>query len=55
MSLPANEPEKDRSEYNYEFSGIRERVGKVNGWLIALYVALTIWGVWYLVEYWTKS
>ncbi len=55
MSLPANKREEDCDGYSYEFSGIRERAGKVNGWLIALYVALTIWGVWYLIAYWTKS
>lgn len=55
MSSPANKPGEDREEFRYEFSGIRERAGKVNGWLIALCVALTIWGVWYLVAYWTKS
>lgn len=55
MSLSAKRPEEDRDEYGYKFSGIRERAGKVNGWLIALYIGLTIWGVWYLIAYWTKS
>lgn len=63
MSGPAEERGKksraadgaDPEVQTYEYSGIQERKGKVNGWLIALYVVLTIWGVWYLFAYWTKS
>lgn len=47
--------ERNRKDFTYEFSGIRERAGGVNAWLILLYAALTIWGIWYLFAYWTKS
>lgn len=47
--------ETNRKDFTYEYSGIRERAGSVNAWLILLYAALTIWGIWYLFAYWTKS
>jgi hypothetical protein len=37
----------------YEYSGIQVRHGKVPGWLIVVYAALGIWGVYYLWAYWT--
>lgn len=38
--------------HTYEYSGIQERVGKVNAWLIFVYAALLIWGIWYLITFW---
>jgi hypothetical protein len=46
---------EDRDVQAFEYSGIRERKGKVNTWLIVVYVAVGIWSVWYLIAYWTKS
>jgi hypothetical protein len=46
---------EDRNVQIFEYSGIRERKGNVNAWLIAVYVAVGIWSVWYLIAYWTKS
>ena len=37
----------------YEHSGIEERHGVVPAWLIAVFVVLGIWMVYYLVRYWT--
>jgi len=48
---------KDKAHdiYTYEYSGIQERTGKVNGWLIVVYVALAVWGAWYLFAFWSHS
>ncbi len=36
----------------YKDSGIRERHGRIPPWLVAVAVALIIWGVYYLVAFW---
>ena len=41
-----------KHEYLYQSSGIRERPGHIPVWLILVAVALTIWGVYYLVSFW---
>jgi len=46
--------DSDHEIHTYEYSGIQERSGKVNGWLIVVYVLLLTWGAWYLVAFWTK-
>jgi hypothetical protein len=45
----------DHDIHTYEYSGIQERTGKVNRWLLVVYLALGIWGVWYLFAFWTHS
>lgn len=37
-----------------EFAGgeIRSFHGRVNGWLLAVYTILAVWGIYYLVRYW---
>lgn len=39
--------------YYYENSGIEERHGRVPLWLWAVAVALVVWGIYYLVAYWS--
>jgi hypothetical protein len=51
----ASEENEDRDMQTLEYSGIQERKGRVNAWLIVVYVAVTVWSVWYLITYWTKS
>lgn len=36
----------------YESSGIQERSGSVPLWLWIVYIALTIWGAFYLHDFW---
>jgi hypothetical protein len=46
----------DSSEITrYEPSGIDERHGTVPAWLTAVYVALLIWMVYYLIRFWTDK
>jgi hypothetical protein len=46
----------DDHEINtYEYSGIQERHGKVNAWLIIVYISLLIWGAWYLFTFWNHA
>lgn len=37
-----------------EFAGgeIRSYHGRVDGWLLAVYAVLAVWGVYYLVKFW---
>lgn len=39
--------------YYYENSGIEERHGRVPPWLWVVAAALMLWGVYYLVAYWS--
>ncbi len=39
--------------YYYENSGIEERHGRVPPWLWVVTVALLLWGIYYLVAYWS--
>jgi hypothetical protein len=39
--------------YVYKDSGIEERHGRVPPWLWVVTAALVLWGVYYLVAYWS--
>jgi hypothetical protein len=39
--------------FYYKDSGIEERHGRVPPWLWAVAVALMVWGIYYLVAYWS--
>lgn len=39
--------------YRYESAGITEREGRVPIWLWLVAASLLIWGVYYLVSYWS--
>jgi hypothetical protein len=47
--------EPDRDLETFEHSGIQERRGKVNAWLIVVYIALSAWAIWYLVAFWNHA
>lgn len=46
------DPERDRLA-EYANGEIRVRRGRVNRWLLVVYAALALWGVYYLVAYWS--
>lgn len=55
-----NRPKDDQREkgaerpvYSYESAGITEREGSVPAWLWVVVVSLLVWGVYYLVAYWS--
>ncbi len=39
--------------FYYRDSGILERHGKIPLWLVGVVVVLLVWGIYYLVAYWT--
>ncbi len=39
-------------EREYAGGEIRSYEGRVNRWLLVVYVVLGVWGVYYLVTYW---
>lgn len=43
---------KPGQDYEYQDSGIVERVGKVPAWLQVVYVSLVTWAVYYIIYYW---
>jgi hypothetical protein len=51
MAGKDGEPEDDL----HTFAGgeIQSRHGIVNRWLLVVYAILAVWGVYYLVTYWT--
>lgn len=52
--MPRNDRETD-GDGLHTFAGgeIQSRHGVVNRWLIAVYVILTAWAVYYLIAYWS--
>lgn len=52
MSAP--DPERDRLE-EYAGGELQVRRGIVNRWLLAVYAVLAVWGIYYLLRYWTGS
>lgn len=45
--------EHQSSVFYYKDSGIRERHGRIPPWLVAVAVALIIWGIYYVIAFWT--
>src|SRR5713226_793917 len=43
----------EEEEYLYEQSGIRERHGAVPLWLKLVVTGLLLWGVYYMIQYWS--
>jgi hypothetical protein len=41
--------------YVHETAGIRERSGIIPTWLTAVSVGLIIWGVYYMIRYWSSD
>lgn len=39
--------------FYYKDSGIQEKHGEIPRWLMAVVVALLVWGVYYLIAYWS--
>ena len=45
--------DKDQEIHAYEFSGIKERRGRVPKWLMVVYISLIVWAAYYLWAYWS--
>lgn len=45
------DPDK-KDVYEYQDSGIIEGHAEIPKWLIAVFIALIIWGVYYTITYW---
>jgi hypothetical protein len=43
---------KDDEIHEYAGGEVSTRRGRVNRWLLVVYVVLAVWGVYYLVVYW---
>lgn len=41
--------------YVHETAGIRERSGSIPTWLTAMAMGLIIWGVYYVIRYWSSD
>lgn len=39
--------------FYYKDSGIREKPGHIPLWLLAVVIALLIWGTYYLIAFWS--
>ena len=50
----ASDPGPDRDDLEeYADGEIHVRPGGVNTWLLVVYAALAVWGVYYLFRFWT--
>lgn len=45
-------PHADPEIAEFARGEIRSYHGRVNGWLLAVYAALAVWGVYYLFKFW---
>jgi hypothetical protein len=51
MAEPGSDPARG-PVHEYAAGEIRSHRGRVNRWLLVVYTALALWGVYYLVTYW---
>jgi hypothetical protein len=42
----------DDRVHDYAGGEVSTRRGRVNRWLLAVYLVLVVWGVYYLITYW---
>jgi len=42
----------DDRVHDYAGGEVSTRRGRVNRWLLVVYLALAVWGVYYLIRYW---
>ena len=45
-------PHADQEIEEFARGEIRSYHGRVNGWLLAVYAVLAVWGVYYLFKFW---
>jgi len=53
-STPFKSHDLKNTVYLYGAAGLRERHGYIPLWLWAVVLALSIWGVYYLITYWEE-
>jgi hypothetical protein len=52
-SAPADADGDDRDEIRrFQSAGIDERAGGVPRWLVCVYIAMFLWGAYYMYRYW---
>jgi hypothetical protein len=52
MTEPGGRARREDELHEYAQGELQVRRGRVNRWLIVVYIALAAWGVYYLVRYW---
>jgi hypothetical protein len=53
-SIPSKSHDDKNTVYLYEAAGLRERHGYIPLWLWGVALALSIWGIYYLITYWQE-
>jgi hypothetical protein len=51
---PPTEPRDEPGTYVHEPAGIRERSGSIPTWLTLVAVGLILWGMYYMIRYWSS-
>jgi hypothetical protein len=51
MTTPEDERERG-AVHEYAGGEIQSHTGRVNRWLLVVYVVLALWAIYYLVVYW---
>lgn len=52
-SKPSTEARDEPGTYVHEPAGIRERSGSIPTWLILVACGLMLWGMYYMIRYWS--
>jgi hypothetical protein len=52
MTDPTHDSEDRGRVHDYAGGEIQSHAGGVNRWLLAVYLVLALWGVYYLITYW---
>ena len=52
MSTESERPSEAEHIEHYDSADIDERHGTVPRWLMGVYIALGIWMIYYLIQYW---
>ena len=51
--MAGKDPDGEDGLHTFAGGEIQSRHGIVNRWLLVVYAILAVWGVYYLVTYWT--
>ena len=54
VSKPPTEAHGEPGTYVHEPAGIRERSGSIPTWLILVACGLILWGLYYMIRYWSS-
>lgn len=55
VSKPQAEAGGETDTYLHESAGIRERSGYIPTWIILVALGLLVWGIYYMIRFWSSA